>query len=277
YSPYAQFYDGKISFADAEFLAPLTGHMAQLDLLDDTIMVLWSDHGENLHALEHNLYWGHNWGLDETVMRTLLIMRGPGLPHGEERAQIAQSIDIFPTLLDLARLPPLPQCEGQSLLKLPLPPAPVVYMENLTQGFVGLRQGAFKLVLAESGTAANKLDRGWAAQKFERAKKRIKRFLPRRWAAAVRQTDALAAWWQAQGEPEDVLQRLLAHGERRLYNLSADPDERQNLAPGHPQEMQALVSLLRQQAGRTVTGQLAALNAEEAAQIEAHLKALGYL
>jgi hypothetical protein len=46
-----------------------------------------------------------------------LLFAGPGVPAGERRAGVARLIDVGPTLLDLAGLPPLPFARGVSLAR----------------------------------------------------------------------------------------------------------------------------------------------------------------
>ena len=73
-------------------------------VLDETIVVVTSDHGESLG--EHGL-WEHNWMYQDNL-RIPLIMRWPeGLPQGVVVDAITDSIDLFPTLVELMGLEPL--------------------------------------------------------------------------------------------------------------------------------------------------------------------------
>lgn len=73
-------------------------------VLDETIVVVTSDHGESLG--EHGL-WEHNWMYQDNL-RIPLIMRWPeGLPRGVVVDAITDSIDLFPTLVELMGLEPL--------------------------------------------------------------------------------------------------------------------------------------------------------------------------
>lgn len=276
YSPYAQFYDGKVALADEGFLAPLTHELARLGLLDDTVVVLWSDHGENLHAVEHGLYWGHNWDLNEDVMRTVLIMRGPGLPSGQIHREVAQSIDILPTLLALAGLPPLPQCEGRSLVVHEPSTEQTVYMENLCQGFVAVRRGDFKLVLSKEPieeTHESKL-----AWRLALLRETMGRLLPARLSRLTQTTRSdLATWCRVRGEPEETLERLLERGWCSLYSLSEHADQHTNLAAAEPHVVAELKLLLQEMASRTVTGLDMVMTDEEHQEVEERLKALGYM
>jgi len=231
--------------------------------------------------VEHNLpQWGHNWALTEDVMKTLLIIRAPWvLPVGERRHYIAQSIDLFPTLLDLAGQPvSKEQFEGQSLVSSPQA-EPVCYMENLCQGFVGLRRDRFKLVFHESHDSDNKTSRAFTRklqQRFKRVLKNALKITPAgQEPKKIRQT--LAPWWKAKGEPEVILKKLLDNGICSLYDLSTDPMEEHNIADENPRLTADLKTILSEIANQNVSIQLADLSAEEEAIIEERLKNLGYI
>lgn len=274
HSPYAQYYDGKVSFADQRFLSPLVDELSALGLLEDTIVVLWSDHGDDLHAIEHGRNWGHNWGLTEEVMRTALIMRGPGLRRDRHRG-LARSIDIFPTLVDLVGLRPLPQFEGKSLVRDSLTPEDTVYMENLCQGFAAVRKGRYKLMLAERCPA----EEGSWKWRASLVRKTLGQVMPagvKRLRHRLRRTD-VSIWCTAAGEPEEVMQRLLERGVVSLYDLDADPDEQHDLAAVRPTVVDELTQRLRELAQRTVQGSDMGMTEQDREQMEDHLRGLGYL
>lgn len=275
YSPYAQYYDGKVSFADERFLAPLVDELASLGLLDDTIVVLWSDHGEDLREIEHGRSWGHNWSLAEQVMRTVLIMRGPGLPQGHKSKSIARSIDIFPTLVDLAGIPPLSQFEGSSLLRDHPLPANTVYMENLCQGFAGLRHGRHKLILARQGSA----EVGSWQWKASLIRKTIRQVAPanlKRLRNKLRRPD-VSIWCKERGEPEDIMHALLQDGIASLYDLETDPDELHDQAGARPEIVAELKQLLARSVEHTTPSHEMNMSDEEQEQLEDRLRGLGYL
>jgi arylsulfatase A-like enzyme len=105
-------YDEEIAHFDArlgELLAGLTaaGHA------ESTIVVVTSDHGEEL--LDHG-HLGHCRALAwDTVLRVPLVVRWPGGPRGVTRRAPVSTLDLFPTLLDLAGLPVPPGLSGRSL------------------------------------------------------------------------------------------------------------------------------------------------------------------
>lgn len=275
YSPYAQHYDGKVSFADEGFLAPLVDELTNLGLSDDTIIVLWSDHGEDLREIEHGHSWGHNWSLAEQVMRTVLIMRGPGVPQGHRHEGLARSIDIFPTLIDLVGLPPLPQFEGKSLFQDSPTPVDTVYMENLCQGFAAVRHGKYKLVLAQQAAAAVGSWR-WKASLIRKTVGQVMPTGLKRLRSKLRRSDA-SLWCKERGEPEDAMHRLTEHGTAMLYDLEVDPDEQHNLAAAQPETVAALRQRLSESVEHTVPGTEMSMSDEEQEQLEDRLRGLGYL
>jgi arylsulfatase A-like enzyme len=78
---------------------------------DQTIVVLWSDHGFHLGE---KLRWAKRTLWEETT-RVPLIMTGPEIIKGAECSRPVGLIDVYPSLLDLCRLPPRDVLEGKSL------------------------------------------------------------------------------------------------------------------------------------------------------------------
>ena len=78
---------------------------------DDTIVVLWSDHG---YHLGEKLITGKNT-LWERSTRVPLIFAGPGVTAGQRCNRPAELLDIYPTLVELCGLPELDHLEGLSL------------------------------------------------------------------------------------------------------------------------------------------------------------------
>jgi len=113
---YVDRYDAEILFADRHI-----GHV--LEALDksrhngSTLVVLASDHGEALG--EHNYYFDHGYDLFDPSLRVPLILSFPGiLPQGEIVQGAVSTLDIFPSILDLAQVTFPPELEGRSLLPL---------------------------------------------------------------------------------------------------------------------------------------------------------------
>lgn len=103
-------YQGEIAFADAE-LARLLG-AARTRAGERLLVAATADHGEGLG--EHGERT-HSAFLYDSTLRVPLILSGPGVPVGEVVAEPVLTIDIAPTLLSLAGLPPLGGIDGVPL------------------------------------------------------------------------------------------------------------------------------------------------------------------
>jgi len=80
-------------------LGSLLDVLDQLELSDNTVVIVTSDHGENLG--EHGLV-EHQFGVFETLLAVPLVIRAPGrLPPGE-RDDPVMLTDLFATVVDLA-------------------------------------------------------------------------------------------------------------------------------------------------------------------------------
>jgi arylsulfatase A-like enzyme len=79
---------------------------------DNTIVVLWSDHGWHLGE---KLITGKNTLWDRSA-RVPLIFAGPGVASGARCQRPAELLDIYPTLVELCGLPPKEGLEGHSLV-----------------------------------------------------------------------------------------------------------------------------------------------------------------
>jgi arylsulfatase A-like enzyme len=112
-------YDAALASIDEE-IGVLVAHLRQRGILDHTILVITSDHGENIG--EHGLM-SHAYSLHDTLIRVPLIIRYPDcFTPGQRVTQQVQLTDVFPTLVDLLQLevPNLRQeLQGVSLLAQP--------------------------------------------------------------------------------------------------------------------------------------------------------------
>jgi len=79
---------------------------------DSTIFAIVSDHGEQFG--EHGTQ-GHSGPMWEYIIRTPLILTGPGIPAGERLQAPARNIDVAPTVLRLAGVEAPLHYEGTDL------------------------------------------------------------------------------------------------------------------------------------------------------------------
>jgi arylsulfatase A-like enzyme len=114
WKPAVQAYLASISYADAQ-LGRLLETLDMSPSSDNTIIVLWSDHGMHIGEKEH---W-EKFTLWEESTRVPLIIVAPGMTKaGSQCAQPVNLLDIYPTLVELAGHDPRPELEGQSILPL---------------------------------------------------------------------------------------------------------------------------------------------------------------
>ncbi len=81
---------------------------------DNTIVVLWSDHGQHLGEKKH---W-RKQALWEESTKVPLIFKVPGEKNGATSERVVSLLDIYPTLVELCGLPPAEKLEGNSLVPL---------------------------------------------------------------------------------------------------------------------------------------------------------------
>ena len=113
-----QGYLASIAYADA-MLGHLLDALERSAYADNTIVVIWSDHGWQLGEKQH---W-RKFALWENVIRTVMMMRVPAgiekMPQGSARGvatdNLTSLLDIYPTLADLCNLTPRDDFDGISL------------------------------------------------------------------------------------------------------------------------------------------------------------------
>jgi arylsulfatase A-like enzyme len=124
-------YDGDVLFADHVF-GGLLARLRALGRLDDTVVVLLSDHGEEF--FDHR-NWGHGQSVYEELTHVPLLMRFPAaLPAGRRVDTPVMTVDVMPTLLALAGAPALDGLAGRNLLPViagAAPPPREAYSELL--------------------------------------------------------------------------------------------------------------------------------------------------
>lgn len=108
------FYDAQLYYADRG-IGMILDTLRELHLDGNTLIVITSDHGQLFG--EHGEF-GHGDRMWDPVLRVPLIIAGPHVPAGESLPQLASSIDILPTVLDLLKFPVPQTARGISLVPL---------------------------------------------------------------------------------------------------------------------------------------------------------------
>jgi len=124
-----QAYFACISYIDAQ-IGRVLQELERSDLSDNTIVVLYGDHG--YHLGEQGL-WGKttNFELDTRVP---LIVRTPGMKAaGEASSSVVELLDLYPTLVELAGLPLADQLEGTTFVPVLHDPSYATKMAAISQ------------------------------------------------------------------------------------------------------------------------------------------------
>lgn len=117
---------------------------------DNTLVVLWSDHGFHLGEKQH---WAKRTLWEEST-RVPLLFAGPGIEPGQDCREPASLIDVYPTLVDLCGLSANPNLEGVSLVPQLNDPATTREQPAITSSYFGnhaIRSRDWRLVVYEDG------------------------------------------------------------------------------------------------------------------------------
>jgi len=102
-------YYAAASYMDAQ-AGRVLAELDQLGLAANTIVVLWGDHG--WHLGDHGIWCKHtNY---EQAARIPVLVAGPGVKAGAKTSSLIETVDIYPTLAELAGLPAPAGLDGRS-------------------------------------------------------------------------------------------------------------------------------------------------------------------
>ena len=205
-----QTYDEYLANLDAEF-GRLLEHLEKNGLLENSYVILTSDHGELFERGAH----GHSTPLlFEPVIRPPLIISAPGQRQRQDVSSLTSNLDILPSLLHIAGLPIPDWAEGRVLPAL--------------GGGEGSAQSLAPQILAPRSLYA-------LEAKTNAANRPLTKF-----SVALLKGDYKLVYYKGYRYYSDKYE---------FYDLANDPSERQNLYPDHPacKELQAeLVQKLEQ-------------------------------
>ncbi len=215
-------YDGEVAWTD-ELIGRLDAALARLGMQGETLFVVTADHGEGLGDHQEN---AHGFFIYQSTLRVPLIVRGPGVVAGGRLAVTAYTVDLFPTILEMADLPPAAgRLAGRSLASAlrgqRVPAEQAGYAESLLpllhfgwSDLRMLREGRWKYIQAPRPELYDLRDDPVEAknlattetQRAEAMKTALGRFLDAERKTAAEPSDPAA------GVPADLLEKLGALG-----------------------------------------------------------------
>jgi iduronate 2-sulfatase len=228
-----------ISYIDAQ-IGKMIQALKDAGQYENTIIVLWSDHGFNLGEMG---YWGKATNY-EIATRVPFIISAPGVTDstkGQTSDATVELVDIFPTLCDLTGLSKPNHLEGQSLvpyLKKPSTkskkpafsvfPSPAL-REWAARPFTAPFRTTFFMPLIEKieTKVANQMGDKWDRKTFEQ-------FVM---GYAMRTDNYRLVIWKDRRRPNDTPLYL------ELYDHINDPFETVNIAAQNPKVVNELVGL----------------------------------
>lgn len=198
YELLGELYDGQISYLDS-LIGELWAGLERMKLLDQTVVAFCADHGD---LLGEDGYLGHTFTLKEPLIHIPLILHAPGfLEPGTRMAGMVQLRDLGRSLCDLAG--------AWGLADSWAPPVNVLYAQGANDGH--------DVAFSER--------RGLAPDRIEREKRRTPQF------DFDRHNIPIAT---ARGRRFKLVRT--GTGQRRLYDLEADPGETQDVLAVFPDE-----------------------------------------
>lgn len=147
----AAMYDSEIRHVD-DGVADLLAALEDLGMADETLVIIFSDHGEVMY--KHGIYFDHHGLYDDDLHVPLIVHWPEANRKGARIPDLVQHVDIAPTILDAVRIP-IPQAmEGTSLVPFlngmtVKPVYPFLVTEECTRMMKwGLRTDRYKYILA---------------------------------------------------------------------------------------------------------------------------------
>ena len=106
-------YDTSIKYMD-EHIGQLVATFEQLGIMEELVIVITADHGENLGEL--GIYVEHATA-DQATCRIPMIIKWPGMKENHVDQQFHYHLDLAPTLAELLGVPPRKSWDGKSYAK----------------------------------------------------------------------------------------------------------------------------------------------------------------
>jgi hypothetical protein len=220
-------YAGTVTMAD-EYLGKLLDELERQDILDETLIILTTDHGHLIG--EHNATGKNRWHVWNELGNIPLVVKLPGNLHaGQRRGQLTQNIDIMPTLLEFFNVDINHPIHGESLRDVLVKDAPVQRQGAIYGWFgmpVNVTDGKYTYFRAAARKDNNPLLQHYQLAttysyhdipgRFFFQEPEMGQFLPYTDMPVIRSRWRMKRW----STVKDTL----------LFNIESDPGQRHNLA-----------------------------------------------
>jgi len=191
-----------VSFVDAQ-IGRLLAELERLGLAENTIVVLWGDHG---YSLGEQSIWAKLTNFERSTRSPLIIRLPDGRGRGQTTNALVEFVDLYPTLAELAGLPRPDHLEGTSFAPLfERPDRPwkrAAFSQYFRRAFASYRVHPIAIPTPEGYRNYPTTDTMGYTMRTERYRFTV---------------------WHPVGRPEDVLGV-------ELYDHAADPEENENVA-----------------------------------------------
>jgi arylsulfatase len=159
-----RYYDREVAYAD-HWIGVLLDDLRCRGLLDNSILIISADHGENLGGKKK--FQGHGRRLYAPILHVPLLISGPGLPAGLRISDPVHSLDFAPTILGLLgrqrgaamegrdlsgrilrgeAVPPVPMFFESYSVAVMIPGTEKYFRDHSPPVVLALRDGSWKLV-----------------------------------------------------------------------------------------------------------------------------------
>jgi len=245
-------YDAEINYFDSQ-LGGLFDEIKKLGLWDNSYIIVTSDHG--IAFMEHGeiSYGGFNF-YDE-LLKVPLMIKLPGDRKGKKIRALARHIDVMPTLLGLEGVEVGGEIAGNSL------------KETMEKGLNESGADSYYENSSKSRFMRAYRNSEWKIiEKKMHTSKAIRRISPRTFFAYLKNFFKVI---------KSAELRSQLSGKIELYNLSVDPEEKENLAGKNPEKATELMEKMN--CFKESHIKFKSENAELSRETQQKLKTLGYL
>ena len=141
-------YYGETTHHDTE-MGKFFDELQGMGVLDDTLVIITNDHGEELG--DHGKF-GHGHSMYEELLRAPLVLHFPPLIRPSVlTGEVAENVDIAPTIVDVLGLKPMAKADGMSLVPLmkgePVQ-RPYYALSEFIESRRSIRVGSWKMIWA---------------------------------------------------------------------------------------------------------------------------------